>query len=60
MLFGLRGAVRAFFGLVELSYGVDQRLNVFFHNLSVCGRYMDPRIVVDAINHTVEIRVTPP
>jgi hypothetical protein len=60
VLFGVRAALRGFFGLVELSYGVDQRLNVFFHNLSVCGRDMDPRDVQDAINHTIEIRVTPP
>lgn len=60
VLLGARGALRAFFGLVELSYGVDQRLNVFFHNLSVCGRDVDPRDVRDALNHTVEIRITLP
>jgi len=60
ILFGLRGALRSFFGLLEATYEVDQRLNVFFHNLSVCGRDMDPRDVRDAINHTIEIRFTPP
>ena len=60
VLFGLRGALQSFLGLLEVTYDVDQRLNVFFHNLSVCGRDMDPRDVRDAINHTIEIRFTPP
>ncbi len=60
LLFGVRGALRTLFGLLELTYDVDQRLNVFFHNLSVCGRDMDPRDVRDAINHTIELHFTPP
>lgn len=60
VLFGARGALRTFFGLLELSYDVDQRLNVFFYNLSVCGPDMVPSDVHDAINHSIEIRITPP
>jgi len=60
VLFGVRGALRAFFGLVELSYSVDQRLNVFFHQVSFCGAGTDPLDVRDALNRTVEIRITTP
>jgi hypothetical protein len=60
VLFGVRGALRAPFGLVELSYDVDQRLNVFFSQVSFCGASMDPRDVRDALNRTLEIRITPP
>jgi len=60
LLFGVRGALRASFGLVELSYGVDNRLNVFFQQFSVCGRDMDFRDVRDVTNNTFEIRLTPP
>ena len=60
MLVGVRGAIRAFFGLVELSYGVDHRLNVFFQQFSVCGRDMDFRDVRDATNRTLELRFTRP
>jgi hypothetical protein len=60
VLFGVRGAFHAFSGLLQLSYDLDQRLNVFFHNLSVCGQAMDPRDVQDALNHTITVRFTPP
>ena len=60
ILFGTRGALRTVFGLVELSYQVERRLNVFFQMLSVCGRDMDPRDVRDATNSTVQIRLSPP
>ena len=56
---GIRGALRAVFGLLELSYGVDLRRNVFFEQRSVCGRDMDPRDGHDATNRTLELRLTP-
>jgi len=60
VMVGVRGALRAAFGLLELSYGVDGRRNVFFEQRSVCGRDMDMRDVHDATNRTLEIRLTPP
>jgi hypothetical protein len=60
LLFGVRGALRAFFGLVELSYAVDRRRNVFFQQFSVCGRDMDFRDVRDETNTVFELRFTPP
>ncbi len=60
MIFGVRAAKRGGFGLLEVSYGVDMRRNVFFEQRSVCGQNMDMRDVRDAINRTLEIRLTPP
>jgi len=60
VIFGVRGALRTLVGLVELSYQVERRLNVFFHQLSVCGRDMDMRDVRDVTNNTFEIRLAPP
>jgi hypothetical protein len=60
VLFGLRGALRTFLGLVELSYELDQRLNVFFRQFSFCAASMDPLDVRDAFNRTFKIRITPP
>ena len=60
ILFGVRGVLRGPFGLVELSYGVDHRLNVFFQQFSVCGRDMDFRDVRDESNGVFELRLTPP
>ena len=59
VMVGIRGALRAVFGLLELSYGVDLRRNVFFEQRSVCGRDMDPRDGHDATNRTLELRLTP-
>lgn len=59
VLFGVRGALRAVFGLLELSSSLDLRRNVFFHQFSVCGRDMDMRDVRDVTNNTIEIRFTP-
>ncbi len=59
MILGIRAAQRGAFGLLEVSYGVDLRRNVFFEQRSVCGRDMDPRDGHDAMNRTLELRLTP-
>jgi len=59
MIFGVRAAQRGAFGLLEVSYGVDLRRNVFFEQRSWCGQGMDPRDRHDAFNRTLELRLTP-
>ncbi len=60
MMWGVRAAQRGTFGLLEVSFGVDLRRNVFFEQRSVCGENMDQRDVRDEMNRTLVIRLTPP
>jgi len=60
LMAGVRGALRSAFGLLELSYGLDVRRNVFFEMLSVCGRDLDRRAARDVTNYTMQVRLTPP
>jgi len=59
LMAGVRGALRSAFGLLELSYGVDLRRNVFFEQFSVCGRDLDLRAARDVTNNTIQLRFTP-
>lgn len=59
LLTGARGAYASRFGRIEGSLTVAQRLNVFFHNFSVCGVDADPFDIRDELNTTIELRFTP-
>ena len=60
VLTGARGAYSSRWGRLEGAVTVAQRLNVFFHNFSVCGVDADPFDIHDELNTTIELRITAP
>ncbi len=60
LLTGARGAYSSPWGRLEGAVTVAQRLNVFFHNFSVCGVDADPFDIHDELNTTIELRITAP
>jgi hypothetical protein len=59
LLTGARGAYASPWGRFEGALTLAQRLNVFFHNFSVCGVDADRFDIHDELNTTIELRFTP-